>query len=124
MSVNLLIHIKKTFVFLLVTICMIGNSAFAEGENFPDLLAGLNSKSFKQKIEAASALVLSDHEQVQPVLGALLKGDLFYIKKDQQIVIAEKQKGGYEIFSAESGESLGVVKRREVKKIKVNNKLR
>lgn len=101
-----------------------GSSAMAEDKNISELISQLNSKNFSQKTEAVRQLAISDHSQVRPVLEAFLDGKLFYVKKTRQVVIVKKIRGGYEIFAADSGDSLGEVKKSEVRKIGVNNRLR
>ena len=52
------------------------------------------------------------------------RGELFYRKKDKRIVLADKVDSGYQITDALSGEDLGEVGKRKIKKVSINNRLR
>lgn len=59
-----------------------------------------------------------------PLFDTLLAGKLFYIRATGQIVAAEKQNKAYQVSDLISGASLGTLTKKEIKKIRVNNKLR
>ncbi|MCG8080150.1 MAG: urea ABC transporter permease subunit UrtB, partial [Candidatus Thiodiazotropha taylori] len=69
-------------------------------------------------------LAESASPQAQSILIALLERRLFKLKKTKQLVIAEKQGKTYKIQQAVSLEELGEVKKRALKKISLNNKMR
>jgi urea transport system permease protein len=91
---------------------------------FERSLARLADRSFKSKSAAAEAIAGGGDERAPQVLDALLNGRLFYRKSDRRIVYGEKHAGGYRILDALTGESLGDIGKRDVKKISVNNKMR
>ena len=93
-------------------------------ESFKESLNTLNVKSFKSKKTAIETFSMLEDDRVLPVLKALLKAELFYRKSDKEIVYAIKNDSNYEIASVVSGESYGEVKKRKIKKIRINNSLR
>ena len=95
-------------------------SAAAESE----ALDRLKSKSFAEKTRAVEELAASGSDNARAVLEALLAGQLYYLKKDQRLVLAEKRDRQYALTELSSGSPLGLVKKREIKKISTNNKLR
>ena len=52
------------------------------------------------------------------------KVDLFYIKKDKRMVFVQEEEKGLRLTDALSSEDLGVVSKRKVKKVTINNRLR
>ena len=73
---------------------------------------------------AIDALVQSDSDKKRVWLQALLDGKLYARKSDDLVVIAEKVDSGFKIVSASNDEKLGLVGKRDVRKLKINNKLR
>jgi len=84
----------------------------------------LLSKSFADKAAGIAALSQSGHAKTEMLLNAILEGDLFYTKKDKRMVFTHKEDGGLRLTDALSTEDLGVVSKRKVKKVTINNKLR
>ena len=94
---------------------------------FADLavdLQGLREDSYDAKGKAVEQIVAGGDERAVPVLEAFLDGRLFLTDADDRMVIGEDSAGGYRIFDALTGEALGEVGKRDVSKIKINNKLR
>ncbi|WP_246480818.1 urea ABC transporter permease subunit UrtB [Motiliproteus sediminis] len=100
------------------------STAFAASDDFEQGLALLSEKSFSKKGRAIELLVASGHEQVLPLLQTMSAGELYYRKSDDRIVTRRDADTGYEITDAVSGEALGTVGRRDVKKVAINNTLR
>jgi urea transport system permease protein len=92
--------------------------------DFAEDVQGLNAGSYNDKGEAVDRIVASGAERAVPVLEAFLEGQLFTYGDDERIVIGEDSSGGYQIFDALTGEDLGEVGKRDVSKIRINNKLR
>ena len=64
-------------------------------------------------------------EVALPMLDAMLKGRLFIRKSDKLIVVGERQENGdYALMDALSAESLTALPKKQLKKVKVNNRLR
>ena len=79
------------------------------------------------------ATIARDIEQVGgtqslPVLEALINGDLFYRKDDKTVVIAIKKESAadadYSITHAVSGADLGTASKKQIRKVRTNNRLR
>ena len=84
----------------------------------------LTSSSFDDKAIAIDLLANGGGDHAENLLRALLEARLYYIKKDKRIVVVEKQDSKYQLFDAVSAADLGVVSKRKVKKIGINNRLR
>ncbi|RNL67310.1 urea ABC transporter permease subunit UrtB [Zhongshania marina] len=81
-------------------------------------------KSTSGKKDLISLIAGSNLPQRTRVLTAMQDGDLYYTKADEQLVYAKTHPDGYEIRAVVSGEDLGVVGSRKVRKISINNELR
>ncbi|MGD8206736.1 MAG: urea ABC transporter permease subunit UrtB, partial [Thiohalocapsa sp.] len=108
-----------------------GGSAAAEGrsvaspaEALAEAVSALTERSFKVKEAAAAAIAASGDPRAAAVLKALLDGDLYYRKDDRRVVLVERADDGYRLTDAQSGDELGRVGRRDVKKITINNRMR
>ena len=88
------------------------------------LVNELAKGKFKETEAQIGALVASGDPAVAPALEALSGGDLFYRKSDGEVFIARKDGKTYKLTDPLTLESAGEAGKREVKKIKVNNKLR
>jgi len=89
-----------------------------------DAVNAINIKSFKLKTKAIKKLVALRDQRNPLILKALLESDLFYRKSDKRIVITTEAQEGYFITDAITGSKIGIVGKRDVKKIRTNNKLR
>jgi urea transport system permease protein len=92
--------------------------------DFESALQLLQEKSYDTKSEAVRKIVASGHPEAHAVLAAMLEGDLFTRKKERDLVIAVKEGRKLRITGVLSGEDLGLVKKRSLKKVSVNNQLR
>lgn len=93
-------------------------------DSFQTIIGKLTSRDYKEKEEIINELAALDDPRVLATFRAMLKSELFYRKSDKTIVRIEKVEEGYHIFAIQSGQDLGVVGKRKVKKVSVNNKLR
>ncbi len=87
-------------------------------------LQGLREDSYDAKGAAVERIVAGGDERAVPILAAFLDGRLFLSGAEDRLVIGEDSAGGYRISDALTGEALGEVGKRDVSKIKINNKLR
>jgi urea transport system permease protein len=94
------------------------NTAFDRG------VEQLKGRSFNTKAEGVDSIAASGHPAAARVLGHLLEGQLFFRKSDDRLVIADKDGRHYQIRDALSDEALGTVEKRELNKVKTNNRLR
>ncbi len=116
-------------ILLVLLFCFISSwittaHAKVSDEVFTESLNSINVKNFKAKQKAIEDFSTLDDERVLPVLQAILKAELFYRKKDKLIVYAVKQDGLYKISNVVNGEVLDEVKKKKIKKIRINNRLR
>lgn len=93
-------------------------------DEFSHALTLLRGKSFKDKLKAIDTLAASRNPKALHYLKALLEAKLYYRKDDQKIIIARRADKGYALIDPESGENLGTVPKREIKKITLNNAMR
>ena len=88
-------------------------------------LTALTGKSSWSQLESVITTLAEDKTaQNQAILKLWLNGELFYEKKTKTLVTAEKVDKRYNIQHALTGEALGEVKKRALKKVKINNQLR
>jgi urea transport system permease protein len=107
----------------LVFLLSLSGAGLAQQDTSP-LVAALNTKAFAAKFEAAQALAASGDPRAELILEAMLQGRLYALKKDRTVVIAKPGEGGYAISNAATGTELGVVSKRKLRKVGVNNRLR
>lgn len=113
-------------VLLVISSLVSGAEALAvqQQEDFSASLTQLLEFDFDVKAQAIKQLAKSDDERIDKLFKALLGGDLYYRKNDKAIVYINNTDEGYALTEVLGGESLGVVSKRKIKKITVNNKLR
>jgi len=87
-------------------------------------ISGLTAKKSKAKIAAVEKLAASGHPRAVAVLRAFLDGRLYLQKKGGKPVIVKKTGRDFETFALETGDSLGVVPKKSLKKVRINNRLR
>ena len=117
------VFVKVLPVVLLFGIFLTGTAVQASPE-FEAAVTQLSEKSFATKSDAVGAIAASGDERALPILTAMQSGDLFFRKSDKRIVFAAKADKGFEITDALSGEALGPVGKRKVRKVSINNRLR
>ena len=76
---------------------------------------------FEQKNTGIQKIAASGDQRAETLLLALLDGKLFHLKKDKTLVYATLDNSQAEITSVLSGEALGTVGQRKIKKITINN---
>jgi urea transport system permease protein len=75
--------------------------------------------------EAAVEMLVNDPSPVAAeVLKALMDGDLYVLKKENQLVIAKKDGKDYAVSDPLEGRELGSVKKRDLRKVGSNNAMR
>jgi len=109
---------------ILLAAFVLGLASAANGATLEESIDGLAAKGSADKIAAIDALAASDDGRARDILQAMLDGRLYRVKADDRIVFADKVDGGFDIVDALTGEDLGEVGKRDVKKIKANNRLR
>ncbi|MCK5361137.1 MAG: urea ABC transporter permease subunit UrtB [Gammaproteobacteria bacterium] len=117
-------HWPTIIVFLLSLLITQMNVAMAEDDALEHIQTLLMSKNFNEKTQAVSLLALSAHVRSAEILRAYQDGKLYYRKADKRLLLTKKQDREYFISDALTGDELGVVKKREIKKITSNNTIR
>jgi urea transport system permease protein len=109
----------------LILIIGLGIFNFVEAaSSLEEKVAALNQKSFKAKIAAIKDLANTGDNRVVPILEAMLNGKLYYRKSDKKVVITEKQGRVYILYEPLSLAEIEQLKKRKIKKIRINNKIR
>ena len=82
------------------------------------------AKKSKQKSQLIEQLVALEDERKKYFLKALQQGQVYYRKSDKRAVYAQRTEAGFTITDIATGEDYGFSKKRKVKKLSINNKLR
>ena len=91
----------------------------------PTLVSQLTQTKLKGMPTLISQVAETHEPQVVPLLESLLAGDLYYVKATKQVITATKAEDKkYAISDILTAETLGLVKKKTLKKIKTNNRLR
>ena len=117
--------LKSVVVFLFV-VAGLGSPALAqdEAENLRPLINELAKGKYAETEQQIGALVATGDPAVAPALQALGAGELYFRKSDGEVFIATKSGKSFVLKDPLTLENIGEAGKREVKKIKVNNKLR
>jgi len=100
-------------------------TVMASDASFSTLLDGLKQKSFSKKSVVIDQLEAVGDERALKIFQYMIEGKLYYGKSEPvRLLFAVNHENGFSIVDVLNGESLGVVGKREIKKVKVNNKLR
>jgi len=111
-------------VGLLALLCASPGPAWAQSTEFTDAVQALNAKNNKAKGAAIDAVAALNDERSRPVLQALLKGKLFYRKADGHVLLTKKSGDVYILTDPETSKEIGAVPKKDIKKIRINNRFR
>ncbi|MEM9630336.1 MAG: urea ABC transporter permease subunit UrtB [Pseudomonadota bacterium] len=114
---------------LLVYLCLLPAlaapvAAQSEPETLRPLINELAKGKYAETAQQIEALVATGDPAVAPALEALGAGNLYYRKSDGAVFITQKAGKSFALTDPLTLETAGEAGKREVKKIKVNNKLR
>ncbi len=93
-------------------------------QNFTRLLSQLTTRDFDKKAQIIQSVQQAQHKNSLLILRNLLDGNIYYKKDDKTIVIANIEGKQASITNAVTGEALGVISKRKIKKVGINNSLR
>ncbi len=100
-------------------------SSNGQGDVFETLVSQLSVKSLSKKKKTLEAIIKLENDRVRPLLEALLNARLFYGKvAPNPVYIIEPVEKGMQLTDAVSGQLQGVVAKKTIKKVRVNNRLR
>lgn len=88
------------------------------------LVDALATGKLKQRTAQIEAIAATGDPRTVPALQALQNGTLYYRKSDKKVFLTRKDGSGFELLDPLTGEAAGTVAKKEVRKVKVNNKLR
>ncbi|WP_422385128.1 urea ABC transporter permease subunit UrtB [Roseibium album] len=118
-------NLKSIFVlFCLVASLVSPALAQSDTESLRSLVDALAKGKYAETEQQIGALVATGDPAVAPALQALGAGDLYFRKSDGKVFIAEKDGKRFTLTDPLTLEVEGDAGKREIKKIKVNNKLR
>jgi urea transport system permease protein len=120
------IKVATTALLILVgSVVLLCSPARAAEEDFLLGLAALaNGESYADKEAAATTIAASGHPRAEPLLSALLEGQIYSQRSSARLVTTTTVEDGYAIRDAVTEEDLGTVGRRDVSRVTVNNQLR
>ncbi|WP_062264009.1 urea ABC transporter permease subunit UrtB [Endozoicomonas arenosclerae] len=98
--------------------------ASSDASSNEELATMLGEKSWDKLETAITRLSVKGDDESQNILTLWLSGQLFIEKKTQRLVTAEKSGRTYLISDPISGDAWGEVKKRSLKKVRINNRLR
>lgn len=112
-------------IFALFTSLLLASISYGSPTSLQSQFEGLKSKKTNGRIEAVQAIAASGEAQAITVLSQMLDGKLYYVKATGEFVYIEKGEDKYyTAFSALTNEEVGSFKKRKLKKIRINNRIR
>jgi urea transport system permease protein len=99
-------------------------SETGQAATYESIVPQLVTGSYQEKESLISQLSALEDERLVPLFGEMMEGRLHYTKQDSRIVFISEAADGYALRDAVTDQDLGVVGKRELKKVRVNNKLR
>ncbi|WP_087505952.1 urea ABC transporter permease subunit UrtB [Neiella marina] len=111
----------------LLLLSAVATTGFARADSFEQGLEQLKSKDFSHIEQGIAAIASSQHANTELVLNLLLNGELYRLKKtDELVVVQGKQDKKLIIVNLfdDSGESAQTVSKRKIKKVRINNSIR
>ena len=117
---------RRLLITLFSLILLSPAHLFADSAQSLEVLSEqLVSAKLKQTTAIVAQLEAVGGEKALPLLEAMLAGELFYRKADRRLVIGQKNADGlYVVLDALTAEPLGTSPKKQIKKIRVNNRLR
>lgn len=113
---------KRSVAVVFILLFAVASPALAA--SFEDSVSVLGAKGFKARIAAIEDLGASGDERAAPILEALIVGNLFHRKSDKAVVIAIRKGTVYVLTDPLTGAKMGEAAKKDLKKIRVNNRLR
>ncbi len=115
-------------MFCLLLVSLVPMQAMPEtdltADEFAELVSQLHVKSYKEKEAIIKKIATIKDPRKVPILQRMQDGELFYRNADKKIVFREASAEQYRITDVLNNEDLGLVDAGDIKKVKINNKLR
>lgn len=110
---------------LFCVITLLSQTVSATDRNFDELVNELPSTKLKGMPELVDSMALLDDVRLLPVYEHLLEGKLYYIKSSRQVIfLGEKEDDLYTATGVLDGKEMDGLGSRQIRKVRVNNKLR
>ncbi len=100
------------------------NPLSAENKKLTELILLLDTKDFKKKINIIERIAEGNSDYSLLTLKNILDGKLYIRKSDKTILLVEINNREYNTFNFFNNTKLGIIKKRKLKKIKINNEIR
>ena len=115
---------NKFVKLLVVSLVLFFSISSSFAQDIDELLAAMVEAKFSEKEELVEKIGNLKTEFSLKILQSLENGTLYYIKKNKKIVYAEKVDSGYSLTDIFSEKKIDILKKREIKRVSLNNKLR
>lgn len=96
----------------------------ADNEKLKELVLELDTKDFKSKITTIEKISSYKSDFTLKALKSILNGKLYIRKSDKKLIIVDIINREYNSYDFFSDAELGIIKKRKLKKIKINNNIR
>ncbi|MFK7830692.1 MAG: urea ABC transporter permease subunit UrtB [Congregibacter sp.] len=93
-------------------------------QDLRELVNQLGEASSAEKRELLAQIAQTGTESRNAVFEALARGALFLNRVDGSVVVGEREGSRYQVFDVFSGEPLGQLRRRDVRRVSIDNELR
>ena len=100
------------------------NPILSNDQNLKNLILKLDTKDFKKKILVIEEIYLNKSDFTLAALKNILNGNLFIRKSDSSILLVDIKNRKYYAKKFFDNTDLGIIKKKKLKKIKINNNLR
>lgn len=120
-----LISADTAAVMTVSTPSTVGNpEEVAEAVSIEGLLTTLTEVKLSKALPVLKQLESVGGVALLPMFKGMLVGDLYFIKSNKEVVIVSKADGKFTAQTVLSKKSLGEIDKKQIKKVRVNNKLR
>lgn len=96
----------------------------ADNNKLENLILKLDTKNFQKKIDVIEEIFNIDTNYSLLTLKSIQEGKLYIRKSDKKVLLVNIKNRTYNTFDFFDNSELGVEKKRKIKKIKINNKIR
>ena len=101
-----------------------GETTTVSSPHIQQLLTELTQKSLNKAVPVLEKLEQSGGEAMLPLFRTMLGGNLYFIKANRQVISVTKTESGKAFTDVFTGEALSEFTKKQIKKIRVNNRLR
>jgi urea transport system permease protein len=103
-------------------LCLLTTAVHAE--SLDTLLSELAGADADQKRELLERMAATGDSRSEKVFGALERGALYLDRRSGSLAIGERSGASYQLYGVFSGEDLGTARRRDVRRVAIDNQLR